>query len=75
MVDIPYTQSGVYHALNIVWIVVALMFGSDETIGYDSTIETLLDGSIMKISAGGKDYKVNSTVHAIRGIVGRSTHV
>ena len=73
--EIPYTQSGVYHALDVVRIVVALMFGSDETIGYDSTIETGPDGEITKISAGGKDYKVNSTVHAVRGIVGRSTRV
>ena len=64
-----------YHALEIIWIVVALMFRSDETIGYDSTIENLPDGSIMKISMGGKDYKVNSTVHAIHRIVGRSMHV
>jgi hypothetical protein len=73
--DIPYRQSGVYHALDIIRIVVALMFGSDEIIGYDSTIETLPDGEITKISADGKDYRVSSTVHAVRGIVGRSTRV
>ena len=73
--EIPYTQPGVYHALDIVRIVVALMFGSDEIIGYDSTIETGPDGEVMKITAGGQCYKVNSTIHAVRGIVGRLTRV
>ena len=75
VVEIPYTQSGVYHALDIIQIIVALMFRSDETIAYDLTIETGPDGEITKISTGGKEYKVNSTVHAIHGIVERSTHV
>jgi hypothetical protein len=73
--EIFYRRPGVYYALNLVRIIVALMFGSNETIGFDSTIETQRDGEITKISADGTDYTVKSTVHAVRGIVGRSTRV
>jgi Fungal protein kinase len=73
--EIPYRQPGVYHALNLVRIIVALMFGSNETIGFDSTIKTQHDGEIKNISAGGVDYTIKSAIHAVRGIVGRSTRV
>ena len=51
------------------------MFGSNETIGFDLTIETQHDGKIKKISAGGMDYNIKSTIHAVRGIIGRSMYV
>ena len=73
--ELPYRQPGVYHALDLIRIIVALMFGSNETIGFDSTIETQPDGEITKVSADGTDYNIKSTVHAVRGIVGRSTRV
>ena len=73
--EIPYRQPGAYHALNLIRIIVALMFGSNETIGFDSTIETQHDGEITKISAGGMDYDIKSTIHAVCGIIGRSTRV
>ena len=61
--------------LDLIRIIVALMFGSNKTIGFDSTIETQPDGEITKVSADGTDYNIKSTVHAVHGIVGRSTHV
>ena len=73
--EVPYRQPGVYHSINLVHIIAALMFGSNKTIGFDSTIETEPDGAIMKISAGSTVYSIKNTIHVIRGIVGRSTRV
>ena len=73
--EVPYRQPGVYHAINLVRIIAALMFGSNETIGFDSTIETEPDGAITKISAGSTVYSIKNTIHVVRGIVGRSTRV
>ena len=73
--EIPYCQPGVYHALNLICIIVALMFGNNETIGFDLTIKTQHDGKITKISAGGMDYNIKSTIHVVCRIVGRSMRV
>jgi hypothetical protein len=72
---ISYCKAGVYHALNFIRIIVALMFGDDETIGFDSTVEMDAQGEIKKIRAGDTNYSVHSTIHVVRGIVGRSTRV
>jgi hypothetical protein len=73
--EIEYRQPGQYHALNFIRIIVGLMFASEETIGFDSTVALRQGGSIRRITAGGKVYAVKSTVHAVRGVVGRSTRV
>ena len=73
--EVPYHKPGVYHTLNLVCIIAALMFGSKETVGFDSTIETEPDGTIMKISAGSTVYSIKMTIHVVHRIVGRLTHV
>ena len=72
--DISYRQPGEHHALSFIRIIAALMFASDLTIGYDPTAQ-MTNGVIQTISAGGNVYAVKSTIHAARGVVGRSTRV
>ena len=73
--NIEYLQKGPYHALNFIRIIVALMFASEEVIGFDPTVSLRHNGSIRTIAAGDKVYAVKSTVHAVRGVIGRSTRV
>jgi Fungal protein kinase len=73
--EISYRQRGAYHALNLIRIIVALMFASPETYGYDPTMDITTKRDIKTISCNGGKYKVKSTIHVVRGIVGRSTRV
>jgi hypothetical protein len=73
--EICYEQPGEYHALNLIRIIVALTFGDDEIIGLDPTVTINSDGVIKTISSGNKVYAVKSTIHVVRGIIGRSTRV
>jgi len=73
--QICYHQQGAYHALNLIRIVVALMFASPETYGYDPTMGINKKRDIKTISCNGGTYKVKSTIHVVRGIIGRSTRV
>jgi len=73
--EIHYLQREEYHALNTLRIVTALVFATDETIGYDPTVTTLPNGNVRSIIAGDELYKVQLAVHVVRSVVGRSTRV
>ena len=73
--DICHLHYGSYYALNLIRVIVALMFGGTETTGFDPTMTTTPEGDISTISSNGQEYKVKSTIAAVRGIVGRSTRV
>jgi hypothetical protein len=73
--EIYYHQSGEHNALMLIRILVALMFSADEISGFDPTMTPSQDGEIETISGNNKVYAIKSTVHAVRGIVGRSTRV
>ena len=72
--EICHVQQGEYHALNLVCVIVTLMFASYETTGFDPTM-TISEGDIKTISCNGQTYKVKSTIHIVREIIGRSTQV
>ena len=76
MAEINYLQGGEYHALCLLRVIAALVFSNNETIGFDPSILNLQgpEGGI-GISAGGKVYAVKSIIHAVRGVVGRSSRV
>ena len=71
--EICHLQRGTYHALNLLRVIVALMFASPETIGFDPTMNAS-KGDINTIFCD-QEYTVKSTIHAVRGIIGRSTRV
>jgi hypothetical protein len=82
--EIPYLQAGEYNALSFLRIIAGLTFGSQEVIGFDGTFQHLKPGDVddvvgpakqIGVSAGGKIYAIKSLVHAVRGVVGRSTRV
>ena len=62
---ISYHNAGEHHTLNLICVIVALMFAGDETLGFDHTISTHENGDLHEIAAGGKVYKVKTTIHAV----------
>jgi hypothetical protein len=73
--EIYHYQEGEHNALMLIRILVALMFAADEISGVDPTMTPSKEGEIETISGNGKVYTVKSTVHVVRGIIGRSTRV
>ena len=71
-VEIDHLQEGEYHTLHL-HIIAGLMFVTKEFLGFDQSICNV-DGGL-QISAGSMVYCVTSLVHAIWGVIGRSTRV
>jgi hypothetical protein len=72
-VEIDHPQEGEYHALHLLCVITGLMFANKEFLGFDQSICNV-DGGL-QISAGSTVYQVTSLVHAVRGVIGRSTRV
>ena len=72
-VEIDHLQEGEYHMLHLLRIIAGLMFATKEFLGFDQSIHNV-DGGL-QISAGSMVYCVTSLVHAIWGVIGRSTRV
>ena len=72
-VEIDHLQEGEYHALHLLRVIAGLMFATKEFLGFDRSIRNV-DGGL-QISAGSTVYRVTSLVHAVRGVIGRSTRV
>jgi len=75
--EINHLQAGEYFALALLRVIAGFTFASNEALGFDPSFHHLeTKGSrSMAISAGGRIYAVKSLVHAVRGMVGRSTRV